>query len=212
MALKFGDQKGSAKKAAFETFSAKDGDNDVRIVGDILPRYVYWVKGTNGKNIPFECLEFNRDEERFDRAEKDWVKVFFPDLKCSWSYMTQCIHEGQLKVFPLKKKLWEQIITAAEDLGDPTNIETGWNIKFKKVKTGPLPYNIEYQLQVLKCKPSPLAPEHRELIANLKSMDELIPRPTPEAQRTALEKIKAELAGEVTTSDAEMIADEFDIS
>jgi len=47
-------------------------------------------------------------------------------------------------------------LTAAEDLGDPTDPETGWDVMFKRVKTGPLPYNVEYQLQVLKCKPRAL--------------------------------------------------------
>ena len=40
------------------------------------------------------------------------------------------------KVVNLKKKLWEQIITAAEDLGDPTDPESGWDVQFKRVKTG----------------------------------------------------------------------------
>ena len=72
---------------------------------------------------------------------KDWVKNI-PDLKCTWSYAIQCIHNGELQVFNLKKKLWEQIRVAAEDLGDPTNVETGWDIFFKRVKTGPMPYNV----------------------------------------------------------------------
>ena len=70
---------------------------------------------------------------------------------------------GKVKVVNLKKKLWEQIITAAEDLGDPTDPDTGWDICFKRVKTGPLPYNVEYQLQALKCKPRPLHDEERSL-------------------------------------------------
>ena len=54
MALSFNQQKGSAQKASISTFQYKDGDNSFRLVGDILARYVYWVKGENDKNIPLE--------------------------------------------------------------------------------------------------------------------------------------------------------------
>ena len=70
-----------------------------------------------------ECLSFDRNKEAFNNKEKDWVREYYPDLKCGWSYATQCIDNGQVKVVNLKKKLWEQIITAAEDLGDPTDPE-----------------------------------------------------------------------------------------
>ena len=149
MAIAFNQQKGSAQKSSISSFQYKDGDNKMRIVGDILARYVYWINGENGKNIPMECLSFDRNTERFNNMEKDWVREYYPDLKCGWSYATQCIDNGEVKVVNLKKKLWEQIITAAEDLGDPTDPETGWDICFKRVKTGPLPYNVEYQLQAL---------------------------------------------------------------
>ena len=44
-------------------------------------------------------------------------------------------------------------------------------------------YNVEYQLQPLKCKPRPLTESEQELIAELKSMDEVLPRPTADAQK-----------------------------
>ena len=74
-----------AQKNSILSYTYKDGDNKVRIVGDILARYVYWIEGTNGKNIPFECLSFDRDSERFNNKEKDWIREYFPDLKCGWS-------------------------------------------------------------------------------------------------------------------------------
>ena len=123
MALSFNKQTGGAQKSSISSFQYKDGDNKMRIVGDILARYVYWITGENGKNIPMECLSFDRNSERFNNVEKDWVREYYPDLKCGWSYATQCIDNGEIKVVNLKKKLWEQIITAAEDLGDPTDTE-----------------------------------------------------------------------------------------
>jgi len=190
MAIKFNQHKGSAQKSSISSFQYRDGDNQFRLVGDILARYVYWIKGENEKDIPLECLSFDRNEERFNNKERDWVREYFPDLKCGWSYATQCIDGGTVKVVNLKKKLWEQIITAAEDLGDPTDPDTGWDVKFKRVKTGPLPYNVEYQLQVLKCKHRELNESEKELIAELKSMDDVMPRPTPDAQKELLDRIR----------------------
>ncbi len=190
MALSFNKQTGGAQKSSINTFQYKDGDNKMRIVGDILARYVYWIQGENGKNIPMECLSFDRNSERFNNQEKDWVREYYPDLKCGWSYATQCIDNGELKVVNLKKKLWEQIITSAEDLGDPTDVDTGWDICFKRVKTGPLPYNVEYQLQALKCKPRALEESELEVISDLKSMDDVMSRPTPDAQKELLDRVR----------------------
>lgn len=206
MALSFNQSKGQAQKSEINTYKYSEGDNSVRLVGDILARYVYWIKGENDKNIPLECLSFSRNDERFVNKEKDWVREFYPDLKCGWSYAMQCIHDGEVKVLNLKKKLWEQIITAAEDLGDPTDAETGWDVKFKRVKTGPLAYNVEYQLQVLKCKPRPLTDDERALVATLKSMDEVMPRPTPDAQKELLDRLHGATSEE---TDDEALEAEF---
>ena len=190
MAISFNKQKGSAQKSSISSYQYRDGENQFRLVGDILARYVYWIKGENDKDIPLECLSFDRDAVSFNNREKGWVREFYPDLKCGWSYATQCITNGEVKVVNLKKKLWEQIITAAEDLGDPTDPVNGWDVKFKRVKTGPLPYNVEYQLQVLKCKHRALSEAEMELVLNLKSMDDVMARPTPDAQKELLDRIR----------------------
>ena len=208
MAISFNQQKGSAQKTSIKSFQYVNGDNKMRLCGDILARYVYWIKGENDKNIPLECLSFDRNTESFNNKETDWVRNYYPDLKCGWSYATQCIDNGEVKVVNLKKKLWEQIITAAEDLGDPTDPDTGWDICFKKVKTGPLPYNVEYQLQALKCKPSALSEDDKALYADLKSMDDVMPRPTPDAQKELLDRIR-----EATTTEVdETLEAEFNIA
>jgi hypothetical protein len=190
--LGFGTVKGSAKKDKTEQYKMVDGDNSVRLFGNILPRYVYWIKGTNGKNLPFECLEFNRGTESFDKAEKDWVKEYYPDLKCSWSYSMMCLDSNnQPKVFNFKKKLFEAIMANVEDLGDPTDPDNGWLLKFSKKKTGPLPINVEYTLQTVKCLNSkgPLSEEEKAAIEACKSIEELIPRATPAAQKELLDKL-----------------------
>lgn len=201
MALKFGDSKGKAQKGV-ETYNYKDNENTVRLIGGILARYVYWVKASNGKDIPIECLAFDRTKEKFANKEVDHVPAYFPDKKCSWAYVMLCIDpsDGKVKPINLKKKLFEQVMQAASDgLGDPTDFDTGWDIQFRKTKTGPLAFNVEYTLQVLKCKSRALTANEREAVnAALTSheaqdidtlIDKIYPRPTPEDVRNLCERI-----------------------
>jgi hypothetical protein len=192
MALSFKQTKGKAQTSKVESYEYKDGENSVRLIGGVLPRYVYWVKGTNNKDIPIECLAFSREKEKFDNLEKDWVQESYPDLKCSWSYAVNCIDpkDGKVKVLNLKKKLFEQILTAAEDLGDPTDYDTGWDVVFKRVKTGPLAFNVEYTLQVLRCKPRSLSDNERKLADTAVSIDEKYPRPTSDEVKALIEKLQ----------------------
>jgi len=192
MAIAFSSTKGKAQSKKVEAYEYKDGENIVRLVGGVLPRYVYRLKGTNNKDIPVECLAFDREQEKFNNLEVDHVNSFYPDLRCQWSYVINCIDpkDGRIKVINLKKKLFEQIMTAAEDLGDPTDPETGWAINFKRVKTGPLAFNVEYTLQVLRCKKSALTDEEKALVAEMQTIDAKYPRPTPDEVLALLNKIK----------------------
>lgn len=79
---------------------------------------------------------------------------------------------------------------------------------FTKKKTGPLPINVEYTVQQIKCKPRPLDEAEREKLAELKSMDEVLPRPTPEAQKALLEKLQTGGSGEAID---EEVGAEFDV-
>lgn len=192
MALSFKKTNGTAIKNSHEAYVYKDGENVVRMVGGILPRYVYWVKGTNNKDIPIECLAFDREQEKFNNLEVDHVPAFFPDLKCGWSYCINCIDpaDGKVKVLNLKKKLFGQIVSAAEDLGlDPTDPDEGFDIVFKRVKTGALAYNVEYTLSVLKLKKRPLTDAERKAVAEAPTIDAKFVRPTSAEVLALLEKI-----------------------
>lgn len=211
MAIAFGNTKGTAIKNKVDSFEYKDGENVVRLIGGVLPRYVYWLKGTNGKDIPVECLSFDRQAEKFTNVEVDHVPAVFPDKKCSWAYSINCIDpkDGKVKVLNLKKKLFEQIISAAEDLGDPTDYQTGWDVVFKRAKTGPLPFNVEYTLQVLRCKKRALTAEEIALADSAEDIDTKYPRPTPDDVKKTLDKI---LSGatedeDKTESEKEAISD-----
>ena len=213
MGIKFTNSSGSAKKSNLEQYAYKAGDNCVRLFGDLLPRYIYWVKGNKDKNIPMECLSFDRNAERFTNVEKDWVKEHYPDLKCSWAYSIQCIDptDGKVKIFNLKKKLMDQIRVAAEDLGDPTDLETGWEVHFKRTKTGPNVYNVEYTLQTLKCQKSirPMSATERAAVEAATPIDELLVRPTPDQQKEYLERM---LTGASEANTDETIDEDFDVA
>ena len=189
MAIKFGEVAGKAKKGA-NAYAFKDGENTIRIFGEVLPRYIYWLKGKNGKDLPVECLSFDRNKEKFTNQEKDWVREYFPDLKCSWAYVVQGFDVAEKKpvVINLKKKLFEQILNAAEDLGDPTSVEDGWDIVFKKQKTGSLAFNVEYTLSVLRCKRRALSDEELQIVESAQSIDELVPRLTADEQKKFIEE------------------------
>jgi hypothetical protein len=158
-----------------------------------------------------ECLAFDREQEKFLNQEKDWVKEYHPDLKCGWAYVMQGIDlaNNKLVLVNLKKKLTGQILDLAQELGDPTDVENGWNVIFEKKKTGPLPINVEYKLKEREIKNSPLTPEQRELIAEMKPMDEIMPRPTPAQQKEFLEKLRN--GGENSENIDEEVSDEFQV-
>lgn len=212
MALGFANSKGGAVKDRADGYQITEGKNTVRMVGDLLARYVYWVKGANDKNIPLECLAFNRQTEKFDNKEKDWVKEYYPDLKCGWAYVIQAIDpkDGKLKIWNLKKKLTEEIMGIANDedagLGDPTDPVIGWDVVFTKKKTGPLPINVSYSLNQLSLKKRPLTEAELAIIAELKPMDEVFVRPTPEQQKEFLDKLK----NGSTESIEEDVSEEFE--
>lgn len=213
MALAFNQTKGKAAKNSHEAYKYSDGENSIRLIGGILPFYVYWLKGSNNKDIPVECLAFDRDLEKFTNTEVDHVPAYFPDKKCSWAYRMNCIDlkDGKVKVLNLKKKLFEQIMSTSEDLGDPTDPDTGWDVVFKKVKTGPLPFNVEYTLSVLRCKKRPLTEAEREAAATSLGIDEKFPRPKAEDIKATLDRIVAgapeeEGAGTDTESVADLTA------
>ena len=140
--------------------------------------------------------------------ERDHVPDFYPELKCSWSYVVNCIDpsDGKVKALHLKKKLFEQILNAADDLGDPTDYDTGWDLVFKRTKTGPLAFNVSYDLSVLKCKTRALTAEERAVADAAQSIDEKFPRATSEEQLALLEKLAAGADEDETQSEAEQEA------
>ncbi|MCP4442849.1 MAG: hypothetical protein GY810_28420 [Aureispira sp.] len=183
--------KGKADKAGPDRIKFVNGINTFRLVGDMLPMYVYWVPLADGSgSVPVECLGFNRDIEKFENKEKDWVRELFPDMKCSWSYKSLCIdrEDGKVKAVDHKKKLLQAIVSFAKKFGDPTDQDKGWDIVASRAKTGPAAFNVEYSLEFGDIQVSALTDAEKVLVVEAGSLDEMFPRPTPEAQEKFLKE------------------------
>lgn len=61
---------------------------------------------------------------------------------------------------------------------------------FKRAKTGPLAFNVEYTLSQLKLKKRALTDEERELANTAMPIDEKYPRPTTEEIRKLIERMQ----------------------
>jgi hypothetical protein len=209
MALDFNSSNGGAKKSDVQYMKLEDGENVFRILpSSLLPGYTYWVNGGGGKQVPFECLQFNPETERFDntiscpireanlRNPTDAKKP----LASSWSYKCLVINKksGKIEVLQLKKGIMEGIKDAASQMGiNPTDVDTGTWITVVRKKTGPLAYNVDYTVQQLKCRSEPLSDELKELASKAKSIETMFPRETYEAQKARLNKL---LSGESSQS------------
>ena len=196
------------------------GENTFRILPDsILPAYTYWVKGANGKDLPFEALQFNRSTEKFENSnpcavrDKGVLDIKGEDIRCQWSYKCQVINKatGAVEVLQLKKGILNDIISVAQQLQfDPTDLDTGTWVTVTRKSTGPLPFNVEYTLQQLKCKSEPMAAEDLAKIEGIKTIEELFPKETYESQSERLEKhISGEKEESAAGADQEAI-DELD--
>ena len=188
MGISFESAHGSAKKSDLGYLKLEDGINEFRMVGELRPRYAYWKK-LRDNNIPVECLSFDPKEEKFNNLEKDWFKHYFPEERCVWSYVIQVIDKNnELKLCGLKKKLFDQIMTAARTLGDPTDPEEGWAVKVNKKRTGSHAFNVEYELLQLELEKTPLTDEQKEAFDKVKPIDELVPRMTADDQHAFIKQ------------------------
>lgn len=187
MALDFKNLKGKAQKAGPERFKWNEGRNHFRMVSAVVPGYKYWLKTADGNSVPMDALSFDREKEQFTNKVTDVVRKFFPDKKCSWAYTSFVIDrsDGKLKLMDHKKKLFNEILLAAQDLGDPTDWEEGWDVVVERQKTGPKVFNVEYHLKVLESNKlkKPLTEEEKAYLeAEMPNIEEFLKIPTPQEQ------------------------------
>lgn len=212
MSVSFNNLNGGAKKSDVTYMKLSEGPNTFRILPDsILPGYTYWVKGANGKDIPFECLQFDRDLEKFDNTQACPVKDAGikdkegKDIRCQWSYKCQVINKstGKVEVLQLKKGIMSDIIGVAQQMEiDPTDVDAGTWFTVVKKKTGPAAFNVEYNLQQLKCKTEALSDAEKELVSAAKPIEDLFKRETYDEQAARLTKHLSGAREEAQESDS----------
>ena len=187
-----GKQPGGGQKRDIQRLSLGMGNTRIRLVGDVMPRYVYWVTTKEGKKIPVECLEFQRSTETFDNSVENPFKeideAVFSD-KPQFAYVCNVIdrNDGSIKLFDLRMTIYGQIVDFATDpeYGSPADDANGYDLTIKKESTGPLPQNVKYTI-VPGRGSTPLTEEEKAL--ELFDVDKIHKRPTYAEQKEWLLK------------------------
>jgi hypothetical protein len=171
-----------------ERIKLGDGENRIRLIGNVMPRYVYWLTNNEGKRTPVECLSFDRETETFtDREGVDPVKEIDSSIyseKPTFSYVCNAIDrkDGQIKLFDLKPTVYKQILDYAinPEYGNPAADEEGYDITIKREKTGPQIMNVKYT-----CIPSrrTVAITDEEKALELYELEKIFKRPSYEDQK-----------------------------
>ena len=111
---------GNQQRREIQRLTMGIGDTKVRLIGDVMPRYCYWVVTKEGKKMPVECLQFSRENESFDNSAQDPFKeldeAIYSD-KPQFSYVCNVIDraDGQIKLFDLRATIYSQIVDYANN-------------------------------------------------------------------------------------------------
>lgn len=197
-----GKQPGSGQRREIERLTLPIGDTKIRLIGDVMPRYVYWVTTKEGKKIPVECLQFSRETETFDNNAEDPFKEIDEAVfaeKPQFAYVCNVVDRSDksIKLFDLRMTIYGQIVDYATnpDYGSPADDGNGYDLTIKKEKTGPLPQNVKYTVIPGRSN-SPLTEEEKAL--ELYEIDKIHKRPTYDEQKEWLMKNTSYFMAEVT--------------
>lgn len=193
---------GNQQKRDIERVTLGMGDTKVRLIGDVMPRYCYWVVTKDGKKMPLECLQFDRATESFNSSVKDPFKEIDPDVysdKPQFAYVCNVIDraDGKIKLLDLRSTIYSQIVDYATnpDYGSPADADNGYDLTIKKEKTGPLPQNVKYTVIPARSNSS-LKPTERE--AELFDLEKIFKRQTYDEQKQWLIENTSLFAGDVS--------------
>jgi hypothetical protein len=170
-----------------------EASTKVRLVGPVVPRYVYWMNNNEGRRQPIECLSFNRETQSFENGKGiDPVKEIDPEIlgdqgKSSFAYVTNVINRADNEVYlmDIKATVYKLIIDLAQnpEYGDPSDPVNGYDLDIKKEKTGPQPMNVRYSV-VPGRNSTPITEAEADL--DLYDLDTIFKRTNYDAQRTWL--------------------------
>lgn len=203
---------GGGERREIKRLALGIGDTRIRLVGNLMPRYVYWIVTKEGRKMPVECLQFNRETESFDNSAPDPIKEIDEEIyneKASFAYVCNVIDraDGENKLMDLRSTIYQQIVDYATnpDYGNPADIESGYDLTIKKEKTGPLPQNVKYTIIPARNN-SPLTEAEKSM--ELYNLDNIFKRPDYDTQKQWLMENTTYYAGD--TSDEFRPAEDVD--
>lgn len=192
----------AGERREIERLSLGIGDTKIRLIGGVMPRYCYWVVTKEGRKMPVECLQFDRDTESFNNSIDDPFKELDPDVyadKPQFAYVCNVIDrsDGKIKLLDLRSTIYAQIVDYATnaDYGSPADGEQGYDITIKKEKTGPLPQNVKYTVIPARGN-SPITEAEKEL--ELYNLETIFKRPDYTTQKEWLMKNTSLFAGDAS--------------
>lgn len=181
------------------------GTTQIRLVGDLLPGYAYWLKNSLNKDRKFDNLAFNPATERWDSGQPDVVKEFgFTErnekgetvpMKSKRNYQIQILNRssGKLEVMSLSKSMFDSIVAYCRDTGvtDVGSLELFIDKTGDQARWSSIRYNLN-QVKTMQFNSQPAKVEEArakdgELLKDLKDIKELFPRPTPEELRAQIQ-------------------------
>lgn len=94
------------------------GDTKIRLLGNLMPRYVYWVVTKEGRKMPVECLQFDRETESFNNSAQDPFNEIDDEVyneKASFAYVCNVLDrsDNQVKLIDLRATIYQQIVDYA---------------------------------------------------------------------------------------------------
>lgn len=207
--LGWGETKGGAQKSGLPLMKM-ERTNTFRIVSGVIPRYVYWIKNSEGKERPFECLAFNRKTERYENTVKDPIreagltqkdeKGQTIPLRSKRAYVAMVINRktGKIEALDLKKTIFDGIMKVAAKLG-----KSPFDFDITVEKEGSSWSDTKYSIDQLACAQSASKARTQEeieadqkLVEELGStIDELYPRPSYEEVKESLAQWLSGTAG-----------------
>jgi hypothetical protein len=192
----------SGERREIDRITLGIGDTRVRLIGGVMPRYCYWVVTKEGRKMPVECLQFDRETETFNNNADDPFKELNEDIyadKPQFAYVCNVIDrsDGKVKLLDLRSTIYAQIVDYATnaDYGSPADEAEGYDITIKKEKTGPLPQNVKYTVIPARGN-SPLTEEEKSL--ELFSLENIFKRPDYKTQKEWLMKNTDLFAGDAS--------------
>lgn len=218
MGIAFTKSTGKATSREFE-FLNVEATNKVRLFGEVRAKYDYWLRNPSGQALPFECLQFIPEQERFDSnaadPAKDWIRKlelkdnFGKFINCRWAYVMLCYNynTGKVEIISFKKSVYDKLMKLTGQLSkragkqlDPTSIgDDGFDLVFTREKTGPKPFDVDYDVDPyveVEAVSEDVAATINEVMART-SIDEVVKRPTVEEQEKALARFFAPKEEEV---------------